>query len=231
MSTRPDRPVPASDAADKADQRTIAGIVVSSERDISELSAARQRRRNGHATAAIGAPAPLPSSTVDPVVADRTIFNSDRSHRLTLFRHWGGIDDFACGISMNPSGAAEDVGDPTVDGMCRRAREHWGVGAYYQLNVMSIRGTYSTDLARAGAVNLPENDDWIRRIAAKARWVVVSWGNAGHKWGRGRAVEQILREVCDPAKVVCFGKNNNGSPVHPLYQRMDAPLLPYFVNL
>ena len=183
-----------------------------------------------HATAAIGASAPLPSLLVDPIVAERTIFNEDRTHRLTLFRHWGDIDDYACGISMNPSGAAEDVGDRTVNGMCKRAREHWGVGAYYQLNVMSIRGTYSADLAKAGMVNVPENDEWIRRIASKARLVVVSWGNPGHKGGRGPEVEKILREVCDPAKVVCFGKNKNGSPVHPLYQRMDAPLLPFFVS-
>jgi hypothetical protein len=179
------------------------------------------------ATAAIGTSAPQPGLLVDPIVAERTIFNVDRSHRFTLFRHWGDIDDFACGISMNPSGAAEDVSDPTVDGMCRRAREFWGVGAYYQLNVMSIRGTYSGDLATAGMLNLPENDQWIRRIATKARLVVVSWGNPGRKSGRGQVVEQILREVCDPAKVVCFGKNKNGSPVHPLYQRLDAPLLPY----
>lgn len=181
------------------------------------------------ATAAIGAPAPLPTSLfVDPVVAERTVFSPDRTHRFTLFRHWGDIDDYACGISMNPSGASEDATDNTVDGMCRRAREHWGVGAYYQLNVMSIRGTYSEELATATTINLPENDEWIRRIAPKARFVVVSWGNPGHASGRGAAVEAILREVCDPAKVLCFGWNKNGSPVHPLYQKLDAPLMPFF---
>ena len=180
------------------------------------------------ATADIGASAPPPGLFVDPIVAERTIFNSGRTHRLTLFRHWADVDDYACGISMNPSGAAEDVSDNTVEGMCKRARNHWGVGAYYQLNVMSIRGTYSKDLAKAGLVNLPENDEWIRRIASKARIVVVSWGNPGHKSGRGTAVEKILREVCDPSRVVCFGKNKNGSPVHPLYQKLDAPLIPYF---
>lgn len=181
-----------------------------------------------YATASIGSSAPLPSSAVDPLIGERTVFNQNRTHRFTLFRHWGDPDDYACGISMNPSGAAEHVSDPTVDGMVRRAREYWGVGAYYQLNVMSIRGTYSSDLANAAVVNLPENDYWIRRTAAKARLVVVSWGNEGHKSGRGLAVEKILREVCDPAKVFCFGKNKNGSPVHPLYQRLDAPLVRYF---
>ncbi len=181
------------------------------------------------ATAAIGSAAPLPKISVDPIVAERTVFSADRTHRFTLFRYWDNPEDFACGISMNPSGAAEDDSDPTVDGMVRRAQQHWGVGAYYQLNVMSIRGTYSSDLSTTAVVNLPENDEHIRRVAARARIVVVSWGNHGHKSGRGHAVETILREVCDPAKIFCFGRNKNGSPVHPLYQRIDAQLAPYFV--
>lgn len=193
-----------------------------------DLPPQSKRAPKRHATAAIGSSAPLPSHLVDPIVAERTLFNADRTHRLTLFRHWGNIDDYACGISMNPSGAAEEEGDPTVDGMCIRAREYWGVGAYYQLNVMSIRGTYSKDLAKCTEVNLPENDEAIRRIASKARLVVVSWGNPGHNSGRGPEVEKILREVCDPAKVFCFGRNKNGSPVHPLYQPRAAPLLPFF---
>ena len=184
---------------------------------------------SNYATAAIGSPAPQPERSVDPLIVQRTVFSADRTHRFTLFRYWGTPEDYACGISMTPSGAAEDVDDPTVDGMVRRAREHWGVGAYYQLNVMSIRGTYSSDLAKTAVVNLPENDEWIRRIAANARIVVVSWGNPGHKSGRGPTVEMIVREVCDPAKVFCFGRNMNGSPVHPLFQRLDAPLVPYFI--
>lgn len=184
--------------------------------------------RSRRATAAIGSAAPLPTEAINQLVAERTVFNKDRTHRFTLFRHWGDPDDYACGISMNPSGAAEDVGDPTVNGMAKRAREVWKVGAYYQLNVMSIRGTNSADLAAAASRNLPENDEWIRRIASGARLVVVSWGNEGHNSGRGPAVERILREVCNPQKVFCFGKNKNGAPVHPLYQKMDARLLPYF---
>lgn len=180
------------------------------------------------ATAYIGSSAPLPSVTVDPIVAERTVFNHDRTHRFTLFRYWGDIDDFACGISMNPSGGAEHVSDPTVQGMCRRAQECWGVGAYYQLNVMSVRGTYSSDLAKASMVNLPENDEWIRRIAPKARLVVVSWGAPGHRSGRGAEVEKILREVCDPAKVFCFRKSKVGFPVHPRGQRTFAQLVPFF---
>lgn len=180
------------------------------------------------AIASIGSSAPLPTTAVDPLVTQRTVFSEDRTHRFTLFRHWGNPDDYACGISMNPSGAAEDVGDPTVNGMVRRARDYWGVGAYFQLNIMSIRGTYSADLAKTHETNLPENDEWIRRIASGAKIVVVSWGNPGHKSGRGPIVEAMLREACDPDRVFCFGRNKNGSPVHPLYQRLDASLVPFF---
>ena len=192
------------------------------------MTTAASKRARRFATASLGAAAPRPAGEVDPIVAARTVFNEERTHRFTLFRYWGDIDDFACGISMNPSGASEDVSDPTVEGMCRRARNHWGVSAYYQLNAMSIRGTYSAELTKGSMLNLPENDAWIRRIASTARLVVVSWGRTGKKSGRGDAVEKILREVCDPTKVVCFGWNKDGSPVHPLYQRSDAPLLPYF---
>ncbi len=181
-----------------------------------------------HAVAAIGSSAPSPLLPVDPLIAERTVFSQDRTHRFTLFRYWGDPNDYACGICMNPSGATEQAGDPTVDGMVRRARKFWSVGGYYQLNVMSIRGTYSSDLTKAAVVNFPENDDWIHRIATTARLVVVGWGNEGHDSGRGSEVEKILRESCDPVKVLCFGKNKNGSPIHPLYQRLDKPLVPYF---
>lgn len=186
------------------------------------------RSKSKHARAALGSSAPAPSRFVDPIVAERTVFNEARTHRFTLFRYWGDVDDYVCGINMNPSGASEESGDPTVDAMCKRARELWGVGAYWQLNCMSVRGTYSADLANAEVVNLPENDEWIRKIAPKARFVVVGWGNPGHKSGRGPAVTALLKEICDPKKVFCFGWNQNGSPKHPMYQEHRAPLLPYF---
>lgn len=185
-------------------------------------------KRKRHATAAIGSAAPKPQGFVDQLVAERTVFSDDRTHRFTLFRYWGDPDDYVCGINMNPSGAAEIEGDATVDAMCRRAKDLWGAGAYWQLNCMSIRGTYSKDLDRSEVLNLPENDEWIRKIAPKARMVVVGWGNPGHRSGRGPEVERLLREVCDPSKVFCFGRNKNMSPVHPLFIRHDAPLQRFF---
>lgn len=187
-----------------------------------------------YTTAALGSAATAPSESVDPLVAERTIFNEDRTHRFTLFRHWGDPNDYACGICMNPSGAAEEKFDPTVDRMVERARRHWAVGAYYQLNVMSIRGTYSNELVSGIKLTLPENEIWIRKIAAGARLIIVGWGNTGHNAESRPRIEKILLETCDPAKVFCFGKNKTKAfdktraPVHTLYQKLNAPLQPYF---
>lgn len=179
-------------------------------------------------SAAIGNLPPKPEVRgLDPLVVKRTRFSADRSHRFTLFRYWGDPDDYLVVVGMNPSGADEAAGDRTVNRCCRFA-EAWGFGALYMLNAMSIRLTKSTRLREASAVNLPENDKWIRRIAASGSKVLVAWGNPADGFQRAQAVEAILRSVCRRRNVVCFGKNRNGSPVHPLYQRSDAALVPFF---
>lgn len=191
-------------------------------------------KRGGFTSAAPGALPPKADFRVTPPAhpldAERTRFNADRSHRFTWFRAFQGRnpDDYVAGIGMNPSRACEVYGDATVDRMVVRARDHWDAGGYYQLNALSIRLTASTKLKDFPCINLPENDEWLRRIAAGARFVVVCWGNPGHQQGRGTEVEQLLREVCPPHKVLCFGKNSNGAPTHPLYLPYSAELVPYF---
>jgi hypothetical protein len=189
-------------------------------------------RMGGFTSASPGALPPKPDLSLanHPLDVQRTVFSEDRTHRFTWFRAFPGRnpDDFVAGIGMNPSRADEVYPDSTVRKMCVWAKDHWGAGGYYQLNALSLRLTASTALKDYPCVNLPENDAWIRRIVSKARFVVVSWGNPGHQHGRGAEVEAILREACDPSKVLCFGKNLNGSPVHPLYQAYETPLVPYF---
>ena len=185
-------------------------------------------RKSKFATARLGAAAPLDLEGVDRLVRERTVFNAARTHRFTWFRHWGNPDDFVAGICMNPSGASESRADPTVAKMRKLAEEVLGAGAYYQLNALSIRGTYSNELGKADRINLPENDDWIRRIASKARFVIAAWGNPGEANGRGDELRDMLREICDTDRVLCFSINKNGAPAHPLYQSLKKPLVPYF---
>lgn len=174
----------------------------------------------------------FPSEPEDPLNVERTRFSADRRHRFTLFRSFKprdvrrDPDHYIAFIGMNPSSATDVFADATV-ARCIDFAFRWGFGGFYMLNAHSLRATASNEL-REFAPNLPENDEWIRRIVTGAARVVVAWGAPGHRDGRGAAVETLLRASCAPDIVFCFGRNKDGSPRHPLYQRRDAVLLPYF---
>ena len=190
-------------------------------------------------------PKPDPSLIRHPLDDLRTVFSEDRAHRFTLFRAFPERDPdvYACALGMNPSTADSAYLDNTTTKLFKMARDIWStkatspglsqggtpLGGFYMLNALSIRLTKSTKLSDYPVVNLPENDEWIRRIVSKAHFVVVGWGNPGHENGRGAEVERLLREVCSPERVLCFGLNKNKSPVHPLYQAYSTPLVPYFL--
>ncbi|MBI5768492.1 MAG: DUF1643 domain-containing protein [Verrucomicrobia bacterium] len=176
----------------------------------------------------------FPPEPEDPLNAERTRFSADRRHRFTLFRSFRARDarrdpdHYVAFIGMNPSSATDVVADATV-ARCIDFAFRWGFGGFYMLNAFSLRATASREL-KEFTPNLPENDEWLRRIVAGAARVVVAWGAPGHRDGRGAAVEALLRASCAPDLVFCFGRNQDGSPTHPLYQRRDAVLLPYFTG-
>lgn len=167
-------------------------------------------------------------SPLNQLICERTRFNADRSHRFTLYRQWGEQSRYVACVGMNPSGAQENLTDVTVRKLCTYADRHWGMGALYMLNALSIRCTDSTKLPAQSIANLPENDEWIRQIVRGAQLVVVCWGNPGHEHGRGKAVEAILRAECDPGIVKCFGRNGSRAPTHPLLLPFSQKLIPYF---
>jgi len=173
--------------------------------------------------------------TIDPLVRARTRFNAARTHRYTLFRHWGDPEDHIAFVGMNPSGADEAALDRTV-AKCERLARKWDwngrkFGAFYMLNAFGLRATQSQELYEVEDPVGEENDRWIREIAGSARLVVVAWGKPGATLGRGTVVTGLLRAACHAANVRCFGLNLDGTPKHPLYQtesKTTADLLPFF---
>lgn len=164
---------------------------------------------------------------LDPLVIANTRFNATRTHRYTLFRHWGNPGDYCAFIGMNPSGADEAKLDRTVNRCCEFAKR-WGFSALYMLNAFSLRATNPKELYEHPDPVGVENDHWIRTVAGGARRVVVAWGTPGGDFNRGLQVENLLRESCQREKILCFGRNKNGTPVHPLYQSYEQALVPYF---
>lgn len=153
---------------------------------------------------------------------------SDSQHRQ-LMRRWTGDsfpDRYTMFIGMNPSTADATVNDPTC------ARE-WnfslreGFHGMVKANVGDYRATDPKALLAPGVVassaaNLPA----IRKAAKNAALVILCHGKLN------KALVEPAREIvaalkADGIKLMCFGKNADGSPKHPLYLRLDTPLVPY----
>ncbi|WP_207537068.1 DUF1643 domain-containing protein [Sabulicella rubraurantiaca] len=163
-------------------------------------------------------------------VVSEAEFSPCRRWRWTLERRWDGrpigSPGVAAVIGMNPSTADVDVDDPTVQGVMWRARHLWGAGGCVMLNAFAYRVTDKRRLLEVDDPVGAENDAAIARHAARASTLVVAWGQPPKPlaW-RGPQLASMLAGL--GLRPLCFGVNGDGSPKHPLYQRRDAPLIPY----
>lgn len=171
-------------------------------------------------------PPELPHLFEDGLVAQRTHFSPTRTHRYTLYRHWGSGSAYCVFIGMNPSGADVLHDDRTV-AKCARLAKRWGYDQFYMLNTFALRATNPEELAQASDPVGPENDRYIREVAGDADLVVVAWGKPARLRDRDREVTALLREVCDPSRVKCFALNQDGTAKHPLYVKEDSALIPF----
>lgn len=155
-------------------------------------------------------------------------FSPDRLYRYTLWREWGvgtlplleaaarkAPDSYLMVIGLNPSTADETQDDPTIR-RCIGYAKRWGFGALCMTNIFAWRETDPEKMKRQQDPIGPENDDWIVRCAADAGMILAAWGKHGSHMGRATAVRKILPSA------YCLKINQDGSPVHPLYQPSDA---------
>jgi hypothetical protein len=125
-------------------------------------------------------------------------------------------------IMLNPSKADADKDDNTV-ATIGRFSEAWGFGRVLVGNLYAYRATDPRDMKRARKAGIdivgPENDAALREMVERVRacngCVMGAWG-AHADPDRARAVHEIAGEI------YCLKTNQDGSPVHPLYQRMDT---------
>lgn len=153
--------------------------------------------------------------------------------RWTLERHWpeeAGYEGIFAAIGLNPSTADALIDDRTVRklmGFARRER----CASYVMLNAFAFRATDPKDLKVAAKTNGvdwaigAENDAAILRWVKKARFVLAAWGRHAQLGDRHRKLAAMLQDNGVP--LLCFSSNLDGTPIHPLYQRDDAPLVPW----
>ncbi len=146
-------------------------------------------------------------------------FSRDRVYRWSLYRSWGGAPRLLF-ICLNASTADETTDDPTVR-RCVQFAQDWGFKTMMIGNLFGLRSMDPKDLTRVSDPVGSENNTSLMTMRDLADRVIYAWGNHGAILGRAQKVYDML----GPAW--CFGVNQSGEPVHPLYQRRDAQLMRY----
>ena len=150
------------------------------------------------------------------------VFNLDRTHRYLLTRSWADTPPLVF-VMLNPSTADAFTLDNTVRrclGFARREQ----AGGIVVVNLFGLRST-DPSVLREHPDPVGASNDWaIRRQVERGYPVVAAWGTHGRLHDRGRFIAGKLRALTD---LVCLGVTRDGWPLHPLYVRGDAPLVPW----
>ncbi len=156
-----------------------------------------------------------------------TVFSPCRTWRYRLAQIWDTHKDPLYWLMLNPSTADELKNDPTVERCERRARM-WGYGGSVVFNIFAFRATDPNDMRASIDPVGPENDQWIRQLAAKSHHVTVigGWGEHGKFMDRGQTVRDIFR--AENGRLHALKINASGHPAHPLYIGYDK--LPFLLE-
>jgi hypothetical protein len=156
-------------------------------------------------------------------------FSKDGLHRYWLRREWDPRRPTIASLSINPSVADARRDDQTIRkdvGFAHR----WGFGSLWKLNLFTRVATESRDLLihPKDEWNGPEANETIRWIVRDVQRVLIAYGRFQHLRAdvdrRSLQVRAILRaEVHCP--VGTFGRNQDGSPPHPLMLPYSTPFV------
>jgi hypothetical protein len=137
-------------------------------------------------------------------------FSECGKYRYRLWRIWNSNLPRAMIIGLNPSTANADTDDQTIMNL-RRIMTALGYGGFYMMNCWPFITSKPELLQIDDGSNL-FNDYHLALTAVECETVVFAWGNFKIIRDKGRD-----KELCDRfPNGMCFGKNKNGSPWHPL---------------
>lgn len=151
------------------------------------------------------------------------IFSDCRTWRYNLIREFedqslvGERSGTMVMILLNPAKATAEEDDPTNQRGIDFAKR-WGFRRLEFVNLFAGRTPYPEKLKEMDDPIGPENDKHILEACERADKIVCGWGNHGDYLDRSVEVYEMISEY----DLECFGVNNSGEPVHPLYQPADA---------
>ena len=141
-------------------------------------------------------------------------FSIDKKHRYRLSRHWDLNKPQLLYIMLNPSIGNETIDDPTIRRLLSFTKK-FDYGGFFVGNLFTyITPNPKTLDTSIGLTN--KNLNVLTNLVSKADEVVYAWGNSIEE------PNELKKLISNP---MCFGKNLNGTPKHPLYLPSDSKLL------
>ena len=158
------------------------------------------------------------------------------NYRYRLYRNLiAELSDKALLVCMlNPSTADDEVNDPTIDSVCRLAKNN-GFSKLLVINLFAIRATEQQNMWMHKDPIGPENWDTWQRVLEEldpAKDVVaLAWGRPPKKSYIDKYAEALTQASYQLSqwngKIMTWITNVDGSPRHPLYIKADTLLIDY----
>ena len=143
-------------------------------------------------------------------------FSNDKKHRYKLSRHWDLNKSQILYIMLNPSIGNESIDDPTIKRLISFTRK-FDYGGFFVGNLF----TYITPNPKIldtsiGLTN--KNLNVLENLVSKVDNVVYAWGSSIEE------PKEFRKFIFNP---MCFGKNLNGTPKHPLYLPSSSKIIKF----
>jgi hypothetical protein len=117
---------------------------------------------------------------------------------------------------LNPSIANKSIDDPTINRLIGFTKE-LGYGGFFVVNLFTYITPYPKKLDTSiGLTKL--NLKTIKNFVNKVDQVVYAWGNSI------KEPNELKSFISNP---MCFGKNLNGTPKHPLYLPSNSKIIEF----
>lgn len=156
------------------------------------------------------------SKPAGTMVRTEAKFSDCGKYRFFLQRQWDVVKPVVMCIGLNPSTANGDTNDATIRNLIHIINNA-GYGGFYMMNLFAMISPYPDDL-RSCPDPLKDNDEWIDDVRLQCQDVIFCWGNFKQAEYRAKV---MIKKYPD---ALCFGKNSNGSPKHPLYLKQTTEL-------
>lgn len=138
------------------------------------------------------------------------LFSEDRKHRYALWRTWNKRGKTVLVVGLNPSTANQDQNDPTISRLMQTLSA-LGYGGFTMANLFTVISP-SPEILLDPEVKKDEELDLgiIFGYSIGVDDVIFGWGTFDEAKERAQKLIDFYQNA------LCFGKNKDGSPWHPM---------------